>query len=90
MSRALGMEPLQLHCEDHVTSKMSVGNACAFLAAAVRLEDLTGTDKRAGTGSERLLPVQQGVSAECSWIAVSAHSCSVLSLSLLILTLRSL
>ena len=42
MSRALGMEPLQLHCEDHVTSKMSVGNACAFLAAAVRLEDVTG------------------------------------------------
>jgi len=42
VSRALGMEPLQQHCEDHVTAKMSVANACAFLAAAVRLEDVTG------------------------------------------------
>ena len=68
MSRALGMEPLQLHCEDHVTSKMSVGNACAFLAAAVRLEDVTGSYrlKRDVMGGFDALCYLQGVPKKVS------------------------
>jgi len=39
LAQELGVEDLQNSCEEHVTSTMSVLNACTFLAAAMDIQD---------------------------------------------------
>lgn len=39
LAQELGVEDLQNTCEEHVTSTMSVMNACTFLAAAMDIQD---------------------------------------------------
>jgi len=39
LAQELGVEDLQNNCEEHVTSTMSVLNACTFLAAAMDIQD---------------------------------------------------
>ncbi|XP_064466201.1 uncharacterized protein LOC135377597 [Ornithodoros turicata] len=39
LSHELGIEELRQSCEDHVTSTMSIHNACTFLASALAMED---------------------------------------------------
>lgn len=39
LAQELGVEDLQNICEEHVTSTMSVLNACTFLAAAMDIQD---------------------------------------------------
>ncbi|KAG0423720.1 hypothetical protein HPB47_000506, partial [Ixodes persulcatus] len=39
LSHELGIEELRQNCEDHVTSTLSVHNACTFLASALAMED---------------------------------------------------
>ena len=39
LAQELGVEELRAACEDHVTSTLSVLNACTFLAAAMDIQD---------------------------------------------------
>lgn len=39
LAQELGVEELRAACEDHVTSTLSVLNACTFLAAALEIQD---------------------------------------------------
>lgn len=39
LAQELGVEELKMSCEDHVTSTLSVLNACTFLAAAMEIQD---------------------------------------------------
>lgn len=39
IAQELGLEELRQTCEDHVTSTLSVVNACTFLAAALEIQD---------------------------------------------------
>lgn len=39
LAQELGVEELRATCEDHVTSTLSVLNACTFLAAALEMQD---------------------------------------------------
>lgn len=39
LAQELGVEDLQNTCEEHITSTMSVLNACTFLAAAMDIQD---------------------------------------------------
>lgn len=39
LGQELGVEDLQNSCEEHVTSTMSVLNACTFLATAMDIQD---------------------------------------------------
>lgn len=39
LAQELGVEDLQNSCEEHVSSTMSVLNACTFLAAAMDIQD---------------------------------------------------
>lgn len=39
LAQELGVEDLQNNCEEHITSTMSVLNACTFLAAAMDIQD---------------------------------------------------
>lgn len=39
IAQDLGVEELKVTCEDHVTSTLSVLNACTFLAAALEIQD---------------------------------------------------
>lgn len=39
LAQELGVDDLQNSCEEHVTSTMSVLNACTFLAAAMDIQD---------------------------------------------------
>lgn len=39
LAQELGVEELRTTCEDHVTSTLSVLNACTFLAAAMDIQD---------------------------------------------------
>ncbi|XP_043243661.1 uncharacterized protein LOC122392639 [Amphibalanus amphitrite] len=41
---ALGLESLRQHCHQHIADSLSAANACALLAAAVRLQDATGSE----------------------------------------------
>lgn len=43
LAQELGVEDLQNNCEEHVTSTMSVLNACTFLAAAMDIQDRTSS-----------------------------------------------
>ncbi|XP_026822518.1 uncharacterized protein LOC113560689 [Rhopalosiphum maidis] len=43
LAQELGVEDLQNSCEEHVTSTMSVLNACTFLAAAMDIQDRAST-----------------------------------------------
>lgn len=39
LAQELGVEELRATCEDHVTSTLSVLNACTFLAAAMEIQE---------------------------------------------------
>lgn len=39
LAQELGVEELKTTCEDHVTSTLSVLNACTFLSAAMEIQD---------------------------------------------------
>jgi hypothetical protein len=39
LAQELGVEELRAACEDHVTTTLSVLNACTFLAAAMDIQD---------------------------------------------------
>lgn len=39
LAQELGVDELRAACEDHVTSTLSVLNACTFLAAAMDIQD---------------------------------------------------
>ena len=39
LTQELGVEELRAACEDHVTTTLSVLNACTFLAAAMDIQD---------------------------------------------------
>lgn len=39
LAQELGVEDLQNSCEEHITSTMSVLNACTFLTAAMDIQD---------------------------------------------------
>lgn len=39
LAQELGVEELRTACEDHVTSTLSVGSACTFLAAALDIQE---------------------------------------------------
>lgn len=44
LAQELGVEDLQNSCEEHVTSTMSVLNACTFLAAAMDIQDRASSE----------------------------------------------
>ena len=39
LAQDLGVEELRATCEEHVTSTLSVLNACTFLAAALEIQE---------------------------------------------------
>lgn len=44
LAQELGVDDLQNSCEEHVTSTMSVLNACTFLAAAMDIQDRASSE----------------------------------------------
>ncbi|XP_014281208.1 serine-enriched protein isoform X2 [Halyomorpha halys] len=53
IAQDLGVEELKVTCEDHVTSTLSVLNACTFLAAALEIQDRASGGKGTKSFVER-------------------------------------
>ncbi|XP_049810586.1 uncharacterized protein LOC126253356 [Schistocerca nitens] len=55
LAQELGVEELKKTCEDHVTSTLSVLNACTFLAAAMEIQDQAAGGKCTKSFVERCI-----------------------------------
>lgn len=55
LAQELGVDELRMACEDHVTSTLSVGSACTFLAAALEIQDRSAGGKAAAGFVERCI-----------------------------------
>ncbi|KAH6944017.1 hypothetical protein HPB50_001199 [Hyalomma asiaticum] len=52
LAHELGIEELRQSCEDHVTSTMSIHNACTFLASALAMEDRVSSSGKSTKGGK--------------------------------------
>uniref|UniRef100_A0A146KZ69 BTB/POZ domain-containing protein 19 n=3 Tax=Lygus hesperus TaxID=30085 RepID=A0A146KZ69_LYGHE len=65
LAQDLGMEELRTTCEDHVTSTLSVMNACTFLAAAMEIQDRCTGGKGTKSFVDRCISYIGENAAEC-------------------------
>ncbi|XP_044735240.1 uncharacterized protein LOC123297581 [Chrysoperla carnea] len=65
LAQELGVEELRTACEDHVTSTLSVGSACTFLAAALDIQERVPGGKAAATFVERCVSFIGENALEC-------------------------
>ncbi|XP_075226146.1 serine-enriched protein [Lycorma delicatula] len=70
LAQELGVEELRATCEDHVTSTLSVLNACTFLAAALEIQDRSAGGKGTKSFVERCVSYIGENASEC----VKTHS----------------
>ncbi|CAG2055088.1 unnamed protein product [Timema podura] len=65
LAQELGVDELRTSCEDHVTSTLSVLNACTFLAAAMDIQDRCAGGKGAKSFVERCISYVGENALEC-------------------------
>ncbi|GLH03612.1 Ring canal kelch homolog [Gryllus bimaculatus] len=65
VAQELGVDELRISCEDHVTSTLSVLNACTFLAAAMEIQERASGGKNAKTFVDRCISYIGDNAIEC-------------------------